>query len=129
IEFAHARGWRVAILGVSEQALDLYADHGLHALYHGDEAVIDTTAFTLEGRPIRKVRQSVHRLERAGYTTAALRPSEVDSSLRHELEEVARAWRGTQPERGFVMALDALFRLDDAHALFVVGRAPDGSAA
>jgi lysyl-tRNA synthetase, class II len=129
IDFAHARGWRVAILGVSEQALDVYAKHGLHALYHGDEAVIDTAAFSLEGRPIRKVRQSVHRLERAGYTAAVLRPSEVDSSLRHELEAVTRAWRGPQPERGFVMALDALFRLDDDHALFVVGRAPDGSAA
>jgi lysyl-tRNA synthetase class 2 len=75
------------------------------------------------------VRQSVHRLERAGYTAAVLRPSDVDPSLRGELEDVARAWRGAQPERGFVMALDALFRLDDEHALFVVGRAPDGSAA
>jgi lysyl-tRNA synthetase class 2 len=42
---------------------------------------------------------------------------------------VARAWRGEEPERGFVMALDALFRLDDAHALFVVGMGPDGGAA
>jgi lysyl-tRNA synthetase, class II len=129
IEFAHTRGWRLAILGVSERALDLYTGHGLHALYHGDEAVIDTKAFSLDGRAIRKVRQSVHRLERGGYTVSVLRPSEVDSSLQHELEEVARAWRGTQPERGFVMALDTLFRLDDEHALFVVGRGPDGSAA
>jgi lysyl-tRNA synthetase class 2 len=129
IEFAHTRGWRVAILGVSEHALGLYARHGLHALYHGDEAVVDTAEFSLDGRAIRKVRQSVHRLERAGYTAAVLRPSDVDPSLRGELEDVARAWRGAQPERGFVMALDALFRLDDEHALFVVGRAPDGSAA
>jgi lysyl-tRNA synthetase class 2 len=129
IEFAHRRGWRIAILGVSERALDLYARHGLHALYHGDEAVIDTHAFSLEGRAIRKVRQSVHRLERAGFTASVVRPSEIDASLQRELEQVARAWRGTQPERGFVMALDTLFRLDDEHALFVVGRAPDGSAA
>src|SRR5205823_8767268 len=111
LRFARTRDWRVAILGASEAALGVYRSHGLHALYHGDEAVIDTAAFTLEGRPIRKVRQSVHRLERAGYAAAALRPSEIDSSLRHELEEVARSWRGRQPERGFVMALDALFRL------------------
>ena len=49
--------------------------HGLHALYHGDEAVVDVSAFSLEGRAIRKVRQSVHRLERAGYTLAVLRPA------------------------------------------------------
>jgi lysyl-tRNA synthetase class 2 len=127
--FAHARGWRVAILGASEGALDVYRAHGLHALYHGDEAVVNTATFSLEGRPIRKVRQSVHRLERAGYTAAAVRPSEIDQSLRDEFEDLARAWRGAQPERGFVMALDTLFRLDDDHALFVVGRAPDGSVA
>ena len=127
--FAHARGWRVAILGASEGALDVYRAHGLHALYHGDEAVVDTATFSLEGRPIRKVRQSVHRLERAGYTAAAIRPSEIDQSLRDELEDLARAWRGAQPERGFVMALDTLFRLDDDDALFVIGRAPDGSVA
>jgi lysyl-tRNA synthetase, class II len=129
IDFAHTRGWRVAILGVSEHALDLYAAHGLHALYHGDEAVIDTAAFSLEGRAIRKVRQSVHRLERSGYSAAILRQAELGDLLREELEEVARAWRGPQPVRGFVMALDALFRLDDQQALFVVGRGPDGAAA
>jgi lysyl-tRNA synthetase, class II len=129
IEFAHARGWRVAILGVSEHTLGLYTQHGLHALYHGDEAVVETARFSLEGRAIRKVRQSVHRLERAGYTATVLRPSEIDPGLRGELEDVARAWRGPQPERGFAMALDTLFRLDDDQALFVVGRGPDGSAA
>jgi lysyl-tRNA synthetase, class II len=127
LHFAHARGWRVAILGVSEGALDLYRGHGLHALYHGDEAVVDTSTFSLEGRPIRKVRQSVHRLERSGYTAAAIPPSEIGAPLRRELEALARDWRGAQPERGFVMALDTLFRLDDEHALFVTGRAPDGS--
>jgi lysyl-tRNA synthetase class 2 len=101
----------------------------LHALYHGDEAVIETARFSLDGRPIRKVRQSVHRLERAGFHAEVLAPRELDASTRAELEEVARAWRGTLPERGFVMALDTLFRLEDEHALFVVGRGPAGAAA
>jgi lysyl-tRNA synthetase class 2 len=129
LEFARSRGWRVAILGASEHALDVYREHGLHALYHGDEAVVETARFSLEGRAIRKVRQSVHRLQRAGYAAEALRPGELTGAEREELEELARAWRGTQPERGFVMALDTLFRLDDEHALFVLGRAPDGSVA
>jgi lysyl-tRNA synthetase class 2 len=129
LQFARTRDWRVAILGASESALDVYRSHGLHALYHGDEAVVDTATFSLEGRPIRKVRQSVHRLERTGYTASALRPSELDAPLRRELEEVAQSWRGTQPERGFVMALDRLFRLDDEHAVFIVGRDQDRSVA
>ncbi len=67
VELAHARDWRVAILGASEGFLPLYAARGLHALYHGDEAVVETASFALDGRAIRKVRQSVHRLEHAGY--------------------------------------------------------------
>ena len=128
---AHARAcdWRIAILGASERWLPVYASHGLHALYHGDEAIVDTATFSLEGRPIRKVRQSVHRLELAGFTAHAMRPSEIPALMRDDLEAVADEWRGDQPERGFAMALDTLFALDDAHAVFVVGLAPDGSPA
>ena len=126
LDFAHSRGWRVAVLGASSAFLDLYRSHGLHAIYHGDEAVVDTREFSLEGRAVRKVRQSCHRLERAGYTVRVLRPSELDERLRAELEEIGRLWRGGEPERGFTMALDALFRLGDGEALFVVGEGPDG---
>jgi lysyl-tRNA synthetase, class II len=129
IAFARERGWRLAILGASERFLDLYRDRGLHALYHGDEAVLETASFSLEGRPIRKVRQSVHRLQRAGYEAKVLRPGAIDAALRHELEAIAQEWRGREPERGFVMALDALFRLGDDDAVFVVGRGPSGAPA
>ena len=129
IEFAHERDWRIAILGASQRWLTLYAAHGLHALYHGDEAIVETATFSLDGRPIRKVRQSVHRLEKAGYTVRVLPPSAIDARLREQLEDVAAMWRGREPERGFVMALDALFRLGDDEAVFVVGFAPDGVAA
>jgi lysyl-tRNA synthetase class 2 len=128
---AHARdrGWRIAVLGASEGRLDLYRRHGLHALYHGDEAIVDTSSFSLDGRPIRKVRQSVHRLAAAGYSARLLRRGELDPELRAELETIARRWRGDEPERGFVMALDALFSLDDDDALFAVGLDADGEPA
>ena len=124
---AHARNrdWRIAILGASEARLDLYRRHGLHALYHGDEAVVETATFSLDGRPIRKVRQSIHRLRRAGYRPRVFEAGEIGPKLRAELEEIAREWRGGEPERGFAMALDALFRIEDA--VFVVGYSPDGA--
>jgi lysyl-tRNA synthetase, class II len=129
LEFVHERDWRVAVLGASEAWLPRYRAHGLHALYHGDEAVLEVERFSLGGRAIRKVRQSVHRLEREGFRARALHPRELDVDLRRELEAVAREWRGSEPERGFVMALDTLFRLEDEDALFLVGFGPDGTAA
>src|SRR5439155_1268783 len=107
IAFAHTRDWRIAILGASGRWLGLYRAHRLHALYHGDEAVIDIAAFSLEGRPIRKVRQSVHRLQRAGYRASVFYPHEIDAALRSRLESVASEWRNGEPNRGFAMALDA----------------------
>src|SRR5439155_14071396 len=109
IASARERDWRIAILGASERWLPLYREHGLHALYHGDEAIVETASFSLEGRAIRKVRQSVHRLPGAGFEARVLRPSELDAPLRDRLVAIADEWRGEQPERGFVMALDALF--------------------
>jgi len=81
IRFAHARGWRLAVLGVSEDRLPLYRAHGLHAVYHGDEAVLETAAFSLEGRAIRKVRQSGTRLEKSGYRVRGLAPREADAEI------------------------------------------------
>jgi lysyl-tRNA synthetase, class II len=124
--FARERDWRVAVLGASERCLPLYRSHGLRAIYHGDEAVIDVDRFSLDGRAIRKVRQSVHRLTKAGYHAASFRTGELGADLRTELEEIARRWRGSEPERGFAMELDQLFRLDGDDALFVVGFAADG---
>ncbi len=129
VRFSRARGWRVAILGASERLLDLYARHGLRALYHGDEAVLDVDSFSLDGRPIRKVRQSASRLRHAGYTAEVLHPGEIGPALRRDLEAIAREWRGGAPSRGFVMALDALFRLEADDAVFVVGRDPEGRPA
>jgi Phosphatidylglycerol lysyltransferase, C-terminal len=60
LAYAHSRGWHVAVLGASAQLLQAYADRGLRPLYHGDEAVIEVAAFSLEGRPMRAVRQATH---------------------------------------------------------------------
>ena len=125
-EYARQRDWRLAILGASEQWLPIYAVHGLRALYHGDEAIVDTRTFSLEGRAIRKVRQSVNRLVGAGYRAEIVYPSQIEPGIRCELEAIAEEWRGKAPDRGFVMALDALFSLGDDDAVFVVGYAPDG---
>jgi lysyl-tRNA synthetase class 2 len=126
--FASRRGWRVGVLGASERYLPVYRRLGLQALYHGDESVIDVAAFSLEGRAIRKVRQSAARLQRAGYSVRVLRPDEVTPDLAAELERVAAEWRGPAPLRGFAMEFDSLFAVD-GDAIFVVGFDVAGAAA
>src|SRR6202011_1187414 len=64
--FAETRGLKLGVVGASEQLCQLYEELGLRTMYLGDEAIVELDRFSLEGRPIRKVRQSVHRLAKAG---------------------------------------------------------------
>jgi lysylphosphatidylglycerol synthetase-like protein (DUF2156 family) len=105
-----ARGWRLALLSVRAELLPLARSLGLHAIKLGNEAIVRPDRFSLEGRSIRKVRQSVARLERAGYSFRLVAAADVDAALRGELEGVSDAWRGRNCERGFSMAMDDLFR-------------------
>jgi lysyl-tRNA synthetase class 2 len=124
--YARRRGWTVAFLGASECSLAIAHEFGLHAMYWGDEGIVDPRAFSLEGRTIRKVRQSVHRLARAGYVSDIRSAAEIPLDERKELHVIAQAWRGEKAEHGFAMELDALFGLDGEDELFVIGRDVDG---
>ncbi len=122
LEFAQARGWRTAVLGASDGLAGRYRELGMHPLYHGDEAVIDTAAFSLDGRPMRATRQAAGRLERKGFTAEVIMAGAAAPALRAELAAVERAWLRGAPRKGFTMELDSLFGLDGEDAAFVIGR-------
>ncbi len=126
---ARARGWHVVVLGASDQHLQLYRERGMRPQYHGDEAVIDVAAFSLDGRRMRTVRQAVHRVERHGYTAEAVLASDVSPALRAELAALDAAWLHGGIRKGFTMELDSLFRLGGGDAVFMVGRDQDGRVA
>jgi lysyl-tRNA synthetase, class II len=88
--------------------LALWRDAGLRTLYLGDEALVDTASFSLEGRAIRKVRQSVTRLEKEGYTAELVPVAALAEETASELERVSGLWRDGAEERGFSMAMDSL---------------------
>jgi lysyl-tRNA synthetase class 2 len=105
---ARAHGWRLAVVGASEYNLPRYRALGLKPIPMGEEAVLVPSEFSLEGRAIRKVRQSVSRLQKAGYTFRVVPADDVSAELEQELAGVTEEWRGDQPERGFSMAMDDL---------------------
>jgi lysyl-tRNA synthetase, class II len=121
---AHTHGWRLAVLGASDAHLDRYRALGLRPVLLGEEAVMRPSEFSLEGRPIRKVRQSVSRLTKAGYRLRVVGAGDADDELRARLDEVSRVWRGNQPERGFTMAIDELYV---PGTVFAVAEEADGS--
>jgi lysyl-tRNA synthetase class 2 len=124
--FAEERDLALAALGVSEPLRRMFEQLGLRALYMGDEAIIETERFSLEGRPIRKVRQSVTRLHKAHFTTELVEAARLDAATLTALERVSAAWRGGRAERGFSMALDALGRDDEDETLVLIARDAEG---
>ena len=124
--FAERRSLRVAAVGVSATGRAIFEEAGLRALYLGDEAIVETGTFSLEGRAIRKVRQSVSRLESAGYQTRTAELGSLGDDLARSLERIATDWRHGAAERGFSMAMDSLGNPENAKTLVVVAFDPDG---
>ncbi|MFE1956050.1 phosphatidylglycerol lysyltransferase domain-containing protein [Streptomyces sp. NPDC059524] len=109
---ARAHGWLPAVMGASEEAGTIYARHGLDALELGDEAIVETKEFTLDGRAMRTVRQAFNRVKRAGYTVRIRRHEDIPEAEMERLLKRADDWRDGATERGFSMALG---RLGDPH--------------
>ncbi|MCX5201690.1 phosphatidylglycerol lysyltransferase domain-containing protein [Streptomyces sp. NBC_00237] len=105
---AREHGWVPAVMGASEEGGTIYARHGLNALELGDEAIVETGEFTLEGRAMRTVRQAYNRVKRAGYTVRVRRHEEIPEAEMAELLRKADDWRDGATERGFSMALGRL---------------------
>jgi lysyl-tRNA synthetase class 2 len=126
-QFADDRGLKLGALGASEGLCPLYEGLGLHTMYVGDEAVVDVSRFSLEGRPIRKVRQSVTRLTKAGYAAEVYELRALDPSTMERVEEVVEIGRQGAPERGFSMAMDSLQGEHDHETLVVLARDENGA--
>ncbi|MER8230600.1 phosphatidylglycerol lysyltransferase domain-containing protein [Streptomyces sp. NPDC094049] len=109
---AREHGWIPAVMGASEEAGTIYARHGLDALELGDEAIVETDEFTLDGRAMRTVRQAYNRVKRAGYEVRVRRHEDIPDDEMAELLRKADDWRDGATERGFSMALG---RLGDPH--------------
>jgi lysyl-tRNA synthetase, class II len=86
--FAGARGLKLGAVGASGPLCPLYEELGLRTLYLGDEAIVELESFSLEGRAIRKIRQSVSRLTKAGYTAELVELSALDPRELCDVERV-----------------------------------------
>ncbi|AXE22336.1 hypothetical protein C0216_01785 [Streptomyces globosus] len=106
MEEAKAHSWTPAVMGCSETGGEVWTrETGLDALELGDEAIVDVKDFSLTGRAMRNVRQMVKRIERNGYTTKVRRVADLTEEELEQVRGAAEAWRGTDTERGFSMAL------------------------
>jgi lysyl-tRNA synthetase, class II len=126
LDESRAHGWFPAVLAAGEPAARAYCAAGLKALPLGDEAIIDTESFTLDGPEMQSVRRAVRRIRRLGYTISVHRHADLDATELAELAECAGRWRVDATERGFSMALGRLGDPLDGRSVAVLARDRDG---
>ncbi|MFI9723725.1 phosphatidylglycerol lysyltransferase domain-containing protein [Streptomyces sp. NPDC052396] len=118
MELAKRHSWTPAVAGCSETGGEVWTrETGLDALEMGDEAIVDVADFSLTGRSMRNVRQMVKRIERNGYSTKVRRVGDLDAEELAAVQKAANAWRDTEEERGFSMALGRIGDPKDLDAI------------
>lgn len=126
--YAAQRGWTVVMTGASTRFLEDYRRLGFQTLRIGEEALVDPQTFTLEGRAIRKVRQSVTRLSRLGWSIDLARGGQLSAATMQQAGRLESDWRAEQARlHGFAMTLGRLWGADeDVRSLYVLAREPGG---
>ena len=127
LDEARSFGWVPAVLAASERGAEMFARAGLDALELGDEAILHTSEFTLEGRSMRVVRQAVSRCTRAGLVATCHRVGDLDDTTAELVRARAEEWRDGAVERGFSMALSRFGDSRDPDAVVVLCHDGDGA--
>ncbi len=122
---AKRHAWVPAVAAASETGAEVWVrEAGLDALEFGDEAIVETCDFTLDGRSMRNVRQMVNRVTRAGYACELRRLRDIAPAELEQLRRLVGEWRVGHTERGYSMALGRFG--DPADAGCVVATASQG---
>ncbi|PBC84108.1 lysyl-tRNA synthetase, class 2 [Streptomyces sp. 2224.1] len=122
---AKAHSWTPAVTGCSETGGQVWTrETGMDALELGDEAIVEVADFTLAGRAMRNVRQMVKRIERNGYETRVRRVRDLDPAELARIQQAADAWRDTDTERGFSMALGRIDAVADGDGVIATAHLP-----
>ncbi|GFH37973.1 bifunctional lysylphosphatidylglycerol synthetase/lysine--tRNA ligase LysX [Streptomyces pacificus] len=127
LDVARRHAWAPAVMGASEGGARAYARSGLGAIQLGDEAILYVERFDLNGRDMRATRQAVGRVRRLGAAVRIRRHSALGAQEMKEIIDRADAWRDTETERGFSMALDRLGDPEDGDCLLVEALDADGN--
>lgn len=129
LDLCQEYGWAPGVMGASSTGAQAYREAGLNALQLGDEAILYPDKFHLSGSDMRAVRQAVTRARRAGLTVRMRRHRDFSAEEMADVIKRADAWRDTETERGFSMALGRLGDRADGNCLLVEAVHGDGVVA
>lgn len=126
MDHAHRYGRWPAVLAASEAGARAYRAAGLHCLSMGDEAVVSTRDFRLNGPAMKPVRRAIARPRTSGYTVKVRRQRDISRAELLDLQIAADLWRHGGDERGFSMASGRLGDGRDARSVIITAHDANG---
>lgn len=92
IAFCNEQDWTIVFWQVRDELAELYRKLGLHLLKIGEDAIIDTSRFTLKGGAMANVRTSAKRAEKEGVRVLFYRGQIDDAEYLAQMGQISRLW-------------------------------------
>jgi phosphatidylglycerol lysyltransferase len=89
--FCRKKGLRSIYYRIPESSAPLYRSMGKSLLPLGQEAIVNLTSFTLEGKDKKSIRNGLHKMEREGYQFV-VHPAPLNGRLLQQLKAVSDDW-------------------------------------
>jgi lysyl-tRNA synthetase class 2 len=128
VAYAERHGWSLAVIGASDAWLPIYEAAGLRVIYMGDEAIVDSSGFTLDTPEMKSLRNAYNRVKRSGCTARFVNPLELTPAEKARLEEIAGESRVGDAERGFSMTLSRFYDPHDDDLMMTIVSDAEGIA-
>lgn len=90
-EFCREQDWALAFHQTQPTFLPLYRKLGYRRIKIGDDAIVDLTTFSLEGRDMKKIRHYCNKLEKEGIHTVYMDPP-IPQEMLEQIREVSDDW-------------------------------------
>lgn len=122
LEKAVEFGWTPAVMCASEKGGKVWLEKaGMSAIEIGDEAIIDCADFTIEGKPMSNIRQTINKANREGFSCKTVVAKDLTIAEQINIKNLAKVWRGNSIERGFSMSMDRFLGEIDKDSVLVLG--------
>lgn len=105
-DFCRRQDWALAIYQASPATLMHFSQRGIHAIKIGEEAIVDTSRFTVQGKIGAPVRHAIARARRDNVTISIWQGESIPETLLAGMKRVSTAWlqeRHTYTQMGFSM--------------------------
>ncbi len=91
VDFCQRNDWLPAFYQTLPDHLEAYKTAGFDILAIGQEAVVDLTTFSLDGKPNKHLRNTINTFSKKGYRAEYIAPP-LPAVLLHELRAVSDEW-------------------------------------